>query len=144
MSTTITAANISILLTVEELYPSGVTIEKFSTDGMFDSDNTDIAVVRMSVDKKLAYGYVANPIPFKLKLEADSPSVEYLENIVKHQDINRTCYKCRLDISIPGIQKTYSLIDGILQNVPKLLSAEKVLKPTEWNFKFEDCDKSND
>ena len=48
---TITSANAILILTVEELYPSGVQIEKFASDDAFSSDNVTIAEVRMGVAK---------------------------------------------------------------------------------------------
>lgn len=63
---TITSANAILILTVEELYPSGVQIEKFASDDAFSSDNVTIAEVRMGVDGQLAAGYTPAPIPFKI------------------------------------------------------------------------------
>ena len=53
MSFDITSANATLILTVENLYPSGVKIEGFSTDSSFAMDDDTIAETHMGVDGKL-------------------------------------------------------------------------------------------
>ena len=139
---TITSANAILILTVEELYPSGVQIEKFASDDAFSSDNVAIAEVRMGVDGQLAAGYTPAPIPFKISLEADSDSIEYLRNIANNQRLNKTTYSITASISIPALGKEFTLINGILTEVPSILNAKKVLEPTQWGFTFEDVNDS--
>ena len=50
MSFDITSANATLILTVENLYPSGVKIEGFSTDSSFAMDDDTIAETHMGVD----------------------------------------------------------------------------------------------
>lgn len=52
----ITAANASAVMTIEELYPNGLKLERFSTDAAIVADSQQIAETRMGVDGHMAAG----------------------------------------------------------------------------------------
>ena len=60
MLTDITSANAKLILTCEELYPSGVELQMFSTNQAWNADALQVAETRMGVDGHMAAGYVPN------------------------------------------------------------------------------------
>lgn len=133
----ITSSNAVVILTVEELYPNGVQIQKFATDAAFATSDLNSAEARMGVDGKLAVGYTPNPINVSLTLEADSPSYDVFSNIFQRQQLNQTVYTLTLQISIPALGKDYTLDNGALLSGHILSDAKKVLDPTTWTMVFE-------
>ena len=74
MLTDITSANAKLILTCEELYPSGVELQMFSTNQSWNADALQVAETRMGVDGHMAAGYVPNIKTVTVQLEASSPS----------------------------------------------------------------------
>ncbi len=134
---TITASNSVLILTVEELYPSGVEIQKFAADAAFASSDVTLAETRMGVDGKIAAGYTPSIVPLNISLEADSDSYEVMLNILERQQRNQTCYKVTAQITIPALGKEFTFETGVLKVGHPMPDAKKVLEPTTWSFDFE-------
>ena len=135
----ITDADAVIILTVENLYPSGVQIQGFSTDTAWTAGDSQIAEARMGVDGKLSAGYTPAPRTVTITLEANSPSLPILSNIVEASQVTRKPFKCQMYITIPALGKEYTLANGVLQTGHTIPDGKKVLDPTAWTFIFESC-----
>lgn len=77
----VTSANAQLVLTVDELYPSGIQLQQFSADGIFSSDSIEMAETRRSVDGYMVAGVIKNISSVTLTLEASSPSASALEYV---------------------------------------------------------------
>ena len=75
----VTSANAQLVLTVDELYPSGIQLQQFSADGIFSSDSIEMAETRRSVDGYMVAGVIKNISSVTLTLEASSPSASRSE-----------------------------------------------------------------
>lgn len=135
----ITSANAEVILTVENLYSSGVKLEGFSTDGSWTVDDATVAEARMGVDGRLAAGYVPAPRNVTITLEANSPSLKVMQNILEAMQLNKTIYACNLQITIPSLKKEYQLSKGVMLQGHAIPDGKKVLDPTNWQFVFESC-----
>ena len=135
----LTSANAVVILSVDELYPNGVQIQGFSTDSSFTVDDATIAEARMGVDGKLSAGYTPAPRTVTITLEANSPSLPILSNIVEASQVTRKPFKCQMYITIPALGKEYTLANGVLQTGHTIPDGKKVLDPTAWTFIFESC-----
>lgn len=140
---TITSSNAVLILTVEELYPSGVEIQKFAADAAFASSDVTLAETRMGVDGKIAAGYTPSIIPLNISLEADSDSYETMLNILERQQVNQTCYKCTVQVTIPSLGKEFTFENGVMKSGHPMPDAKKVLDPTSWGFEFESMHSSS-
>ena len=123
----LTSANAVVILSVDELYPNGVQIQGFSTDSSFAVDDATIAEARMGVDGKLSAGYTPAPRTVTITLEANSPSLPILSNIVEASQVTRKPFKCQM------------YANGVLQTGHTIPDGKKVLDPTNWTFIFESC-----
>ena len=133
----ITDADAVIILTVENLYPSGVQIQGFSTDTAWTAGDSQIAEARMGVDGKLSAGYTPAPRTVTITLEANSPSLPILSNIVEASQVTRKPFKCQKYITIPALGKECTLANGVLQTGHDISDGKKVLDPSQFTFIFE-------
>ncbi len=139
----ITSANAKVILTVTNLYPSGVEIQNFATDGSWAVDDAVVAEARMGVDGHLAAGYTPTPRTVTLTLEANSPSLAVMRNIIESMQLNKCIYECSMQITIPSQAKEFRLAKGVLLQGHAIPDGKKVLDPTTWQFVFESCKTSS-
>lgn len=137
----ITAANASAVMTVEDLYPNGIKLERFSTDAAIVADSQQVAETRMGVDGKMAAGVTPNIYPVTVTLEANSPTATSFSTIYEAMNANKQLYVCNLTIKIPSIGRTYQFSNGVLQTANPMPALNKVLAPTTWVFHFESMER---
>lgn len=135
----ITDADAIVMLTVENLYSSGVQLQGFSADTAWTAGDAQIAETRMGVDGKLSAGYTPQPRTINISLEASSPSLEVMRNIVESSQLNKGVYTCNMQITIPAQGKEYTLANGVLQTAHDLNDGKKTLDPSQFTFIFESC-----
>lgn len=133
----VTAANAELVLAVEDLYPSGVSLEQFSADAVLSSDAIEFTETRRSVDGKMVAGVIKNITSVTINLEAASPSLPVLEYIRDAMQANNRPYRCTLTCYLPAIDKTIQFVNGVLKSGPALPAAQRTLQPTQWSFDFE-------
>lgn len=142
MLTDITSANAKLILTCEELYPSGVELQMFSTNQSWNADTLQVAETRMGVDGHMAAGYVPNIKTVTIQLEASSPSRRYMQTIQKAMIANQRIYKVSLTAIIPSIGEQVIWSEGVMQNGAVTSTAARVMEPTVWTFHFEKYERS--
>lgn len=133
----ITAANSTAILIVEELYPSGVTLEGYSTDQAITQGEETLGVTRMGMDGQMVGGYTPSIKVVNLTFEPSSNSISVMDTIYKATQTNKKPYKCRLLIEIPSIQKTYTYNNGIMVTGKAMPDLKQVLDPMNYGFNFE-------
>lgn len=136
----ITSADATILMIVEGLFPVGFQLEKFAADGAWSVENRQVAETRMGVDGQMAAGWVPQIKQVTFTLEADSPSLPFLEQIIANQEQKRTLYPISLLITIPSIGKIYSYTKGVFHDVSDVSAGEQVLGTREFTLNFEKMD----
>lgn len=137
----ITSANASAVMTIEELYPNGLKLERFSTDAAIVADSQQVAETRMGVDGRMAAGVTPNIYPVTITLEANSPTAAAFTTLFEAMSSNKQLYVCNLTIKIPSIGKTYQFSNGVLQTANPMPGLNKVLVATTWVFHFESMER---
>ncbi len=133
----ITSSNSTAILTVDELFPSGITLEQFSTDQSMIIDELVFTESRIGVDGKIASGFVPSIKSVNIYLEASSPSFPFLAQLGEVMSQNRTVYLCTLIVSIPSIKKVYTFSNGVLKSGKVFPDNKKTLEPVSFKFEFE-------
>jgi hypothetical protein len=133
----ITSADAQMILTVAELFPAGIPLQKFSADQSVIADEEVFAEVRMGVDGKLAAGYTPTPKPVTLMLEADSPSVLFMNQIINFQQVAMRTLKMHLIILIPAQLRVFTYTNGVLVSGIVFPALKKVQDPLTYKFQFE-------
>lgn len=137
MSFDITSANAKVILTVENLYPSGIELQGFSTDNSFAQDDVTLAEVHMGVDGKLTAGYTPNPTVITITLDAGSESYNQLCTIHDTCKLNMSVLKCDMQITVPALKKEFHFKNGAMTQGHPIPNGERVLGNTTWQFTFE-------
>lgn len=133
----ITSSNSSSVLTVESLFPVGITLEMFSTDSALSLENLDVTETRMGVDGKMAAGFTPNIFALTINLEAASPSFEALSQVWSAMSNNRRIYECTLVSTVPSINRVFTFTRGVMKSGVPFANIERVLAPSAWVFHFE-------
>ena len=139
----ITSANAEAILTVEEIYPSGIILQMFGTDQALAMDAIDVAETRKGVDGRLVGGYVPIIYPVTITLEASSPSAAALSTLWQAMATNKRVYACNLVCTVPSINFVFTWSVGILKNGAPFPTMAKVLSPTTWQFDFQDFERAS-
>lgn len=135
MAATLTVANSSIVLTVEGLYPGGVTLSGYAADNVFEHAAVENAELSMGIDGKLSAGYVFNPFPVTITLQADSPSLAVFEEIWTREASIRNKLNIGLTVATPANGKRGVLRDGFLTSY-QAPSLQRILQPAVAIFTF--------
>lgn len=138
----ITSANAELVLTVAEIFSSGIVLQMFGTDQAFNMDAVDVTETRMGVDGKMVAGYTPVIYPVTITLEAASPSRFNLSTVWEAMAANRKIYACGLVATLPSIGERLAWSTGVLKNGVVVPPAQKVLGPTTWLFHFEKLERA--
>lgn len=130
---TITAANAVLMLRCQGVYDEYVQIQGFQADNAWNFGESNIGETRMGVDGKQSIGYTPHETPWTLYLEANSSSVQVMENIRKYFNSNMEVRFVEVIVEIPSIGKRYTAKGGFttMTGGP---SGKKLLDGTSYNF----------
>lgn len=136
----ITSANAIAVLTVDQIFPTGIYLQQFSADTAITQETIEYSESRMGVDGYMASGYTPAIKVVTINLEASSPSTDAMIEIGQRMTSQRTIYRCNLTINLRSINHTFRWRNGVLTSGTPLPSLSRILDPTEWTFSFQDFD----
>lgn len=142
MAATLTVANSSIAVTIESLYPSGVLLQGYAADNVFEAAEVQNAEVSMGIDGNMSSGFVYNPIPLTITLQADSPSLVIFEQAWSREVSTRNKLAVGLTITLPANGKRYTYKNGIIFSY-KAPAGQRILQPGVVQFQFGRMEPSN-
>jgi hypothetical protein len=135
MAANLTVANSSLVLSVEGLYPKGLTLQGYAADNVFEVGAVENKEIVMGIDGNLSAGFVYNPQPITLTLQADSPSLEVFEQIWQRESSNREALRVGLTIALPSVNKRFVGRNGFLTSY-QAPSGQRLLQPGVAVFNF--------
>lgn len=130
---TITSANAVMMLRCEGVYDNWVRIQGFQADNAWELGEVNIGETRMGVDGKQSIGYTPHETPWSIHLEANSPSVQIMENIRKKFNSDMEVAFIEVIIEMPSIAKKYYGKGG-MTSMTGGASGKKLLDGTTYNF----------
>ena len=130
---TITSANAVMMLRCEGVYDNWVRIQGFQADNAWELGEVNIGEARMGVDGKQSIGYTPHETPWSIHLEANSPSVQVMENIRKKLNSDMEVAYIEVIIEMPSIAKKYYGKGG-MTSMTGGASGKKLLDGTTYNF----------
>lgn len=133
----ITSANAVVTLAVTTVFPNPQTLQKFSTDSIYDSSSVKPTEVQMGVDgfQSLGFVFVSRAIVFTLM--ADSPSNAFFDAWDQAQIAAKDAFACNGLIVLPGPGSKFTLVNGGLTNFTPLPPGGKILGPRKFEITFE-------
>lgn len=135
---TITSANSSFTLKINNLYPTAQKVEGYAADAAFAFDDTQIAELLIGVDGKLSAGFTFAMQKQTVSLQADSPSLSMFSNWYTAMFAAHDIYWAEGVIILPSIGKKYTLKKGTLTNGKPMPDAKKTLAPMEFKITWEE------
>ncbi len=82
-------------------------------------------------------GYVDGVKTVTVTLEASSPSMKYLDLLVRASRANKKVYWVTMLISMPALGKVVTFSNGVLKTGKLLPDIQQVLAPVAYTFDFE-------
>lgn len=134
---TLTSANSILLLGVTGLYDTPRRIQGFSTDDVSDFDALATGETAMGVDGRLSAGYVINAATQNIMLQADSESLDILENWQQAERQRREKYVAFGSLFVPATGRKYSMVRGFLGSVSIVPSIRKTLQARRFSMTWE-------
>jgi hypothetical protein len=141
---TITSANSSLILTprlagilsglLPALAGAGFAVQGYSTDDAFATDTVDSAEARMGVDGILSAGYLPRMTKQTITLSPDSPSILSFEALIGAQDTVREVIFLDGILTLPSVNHTYALVNGVLTRLTPIAPAKRVLEPVSYEI----------
>lgn len=142
VDTTITSANSVLMISVPSLFPAPVQIQGYASDKAFAMDALDIAEVNMGVDGRMTAGFTPNPTKQTISLQADSPSKDIFETIVRSMKQAREIFYINASIALPSTGESFTLTRGVLTSIPQMPTAQKVLQPVDYVITWSEVTRS--
>ncbi|MNF82566.1 hypothetical protein D3C85_1090970 [compost metagenome] len=136
----ITSANATGVIVVEDIFPSGITLDTFATDAALALDEETIAETRMGVDGKMVYGYVPSIKVLTITLEPVSNAAKGLDVVAATSRLNMNAYSCSLTFSVPALKQVWTFNNGVLKTLKSVPDVKKVLDIRTFKFDFESID----
>lgn len=134
----ITSQNATLVMTVDELFPGGITLEMFGTDAAFSQDQEQVTETRKSVDGKMVAGKISPIKIVTVTLESASPSFDAMMQLYRAMEKGRTIYEVTMTARIPSIGQSVTWTSGVLHDATPVPPVNQVLDPTTWIFHFGD------
>lgn len=131
---TLTSANAKLLLAVDTIFPIPVQIAGFSTDDMTDMDAITPKETMMGIDGRLSAGFVPVPVTQNITLQADSSSIDFFENWYTYEQQVRETYFASGSLIIPGTQKGYAMVRGVLTGYVPIPALRKTAQPRRFSI----------
>lgn len=133
----LTAANATIFLTFEALFPGPVQIQKFAADEVMDAAEVEGAETSMGVDGNLSGGYINVPFEQGYTLQADSPSVFIFDQWYYQQKAILDTINPNGIITMPSLGKKWNMTKGFLIGYKPMPDLKKIAQPQKFRIRWE-------
>jgi hypothetical protein len=138
MSNDITSANATYLLTITGVFSAAQQLQEFAADRAFETAELDVAETLMGVDGVLSGGWVPNPVIQTITLQANSASMVIFETWMEANRLARGVFTATGQITLPSINRSYTMVNGILQRVAPIATAMKILQPRSFAIAWQE------
>lgn len=134
--TSITSANATFALTLPDLYPAPQKLENFAVDDMFAFEAVSAVETRMGADGEFTAGHKPQPRSVTISLMADSKSIALFDYWQNASDTAKHPYVCNGMVTIPGLNKSYTLTKGYLKSYTPMAAAKGVMESVQYTIEF--------
>jgi hypothetical protein len=140
---TITAANSVLLLSAASLFDVPQRIQGFQADDVTDTENMATSEIVPGVDGRLSGGWSYVPTVQNFMLQADSPSVDFFDQIHETMQTLRETIVLNGSLVLPAIGKKYAMTRGFLTGYSKFGGVKKTLQGRRFSVTWERVTVSN-
>ena len=137
MAKTITSADASIHMTVDNLFPSGFALSGFAADNIFDMENMEIAQTVRGADGKLSAGFVYGTPNQTFHIMPDSPVYSKIQTWINTSQASAAVYRCNMVAVFVTNGRKYTCSNGVLTTGGLIPAAARVLQPITFTVQWE-------
>ena len=134
---TLTVANSSFTLSVDDVFPVPVPMQGYAVDDAFDTENVAPNEAVMGVDGNLSGGYTPYPVKLKFVLQADSASNIFMDTWRQAMDAAKEAFTANVTIVAPGPGKIWTFTKGFLTGDVPAAPGKKIFGPQTYEITFE-------
>jgi hypothetical protein len=133
----ITSADCVLLLGVTDLFAAPQQIQEFEVDEAFEAEAIKMAEIKMGVDGKMSAGFVFEPVPMSITLQADSVSIGFFETWGTTNLAQRASFPAFGVIRQPSLGRSYALQNGVLVDYSPFAGVKRLLAPRRFSVTWE-------
>lgn len=137
MARTLTTANSVLTLSAPQLDIIAVQIQGFSTDDAFDTTAVKPVEAVVGIDNQKSSGRIAYLVPFKIMLQATSPSIDVMDAIAEGIQALNDDIEIGIVLESPALGKLWTMTNGSLTSYKPTPAGKKLLGPQDYEFMFE-------
>ena len=131
---TITSANAVLTLSQAILFPTPQQIHQFAADDVTDTDQVKNVEALMGVDGTLSFGFVFAPIMQNITLQANSPSIDFFNDLYTYTLAGEDVYVLSGSLLFPATDKKYNLVNGAMTDYKPTPDAKRTLQPQRFRI----------
>ena len=130
---TITSANAVLMLRCKGVYDNFIKLQGFQADNAWSFGDANLSESRVGVDGKQSIGYTPHQVEWSLFLEANSPSIDIMENIRKDFNANMESRLIDIVVEVPSIKKRFQASGALIKQTGGT-SGQKLLAGSQYTF----------
>jgi hypothetical protein len=134
---TITSANATLSIAVNNYFPIPQTIQGFAVDDAFEGEAVQQSETLMGVDGILSAGKVFMPYKMTIHLQADSPSIFLFDAWRTAQDAAVDVFSASGSIVLPATSTVFTLQNGFLTSATPFPAVKKTLEPLVYEITWQ-------
>jgi len=134
---TITSADAIIMLTVTNLYTSGVQLQGFAADNIYGTEALELAETVRGADGKLSAGFVYGNINQTIHIMPDSESRVIFDTWSTTSRTSVAVFRCNATVILPAIGRKYACVNGVLKSWKALPDAGRILQASQAIIEWE-------
>jgi hypothetical protein len=134
---TITSANATLSLAINNYFPVPQTIQGFAVDDAFEGEAVQQSETLMGVDGILSAGKVFMPYKMTIHLQADSPSIFLFDAWRTAQDAAVDVFSASGSIVLPATSTVFTLQNGFLTSATPFPAVKKTLEPLVYEITWQ-------
>ena len=143
MTRSLTSLDVILILTIPGVYPSGIQLQGFKVDDIFDLGSTKPNVTRFGVDGVLSAGKQLQPRVMKVHLEASSDSQQVFDDWASAEATPPVdSIPASMTAIFPANGQEYTCIRGFLTDDKDMPDAKKVLDPLAYEITWQSVQKT--
>lgn len=139
---TLTTANSAATLVVRGLFPVPQSLQGYSTDDSFSSEDVKPVETQMGVDGLLSAGFVPYPTEISFVFQADSPSTAMFDVVLAAQNSAKEAFIFDGTIILQGTGEKFAMTKGYLTSASPMSSSKKTLQPRKFTITFQSVTKA--
>jgi len=125
------------MLGVTNLFAVPQQLQGFAQDDMYSMAAVDNKEIMIGVDGILSAGWIPQVKVLEVTLQADSSSNTFFESVYAAEEAAKSVFFFFGVISQPAVNKSYTLINGVMKNYTPLAAGKKTLQPRKFEIHFQ-------